>query len=145
MKTLYLVGSSIFILLALGFFLGSFSFYDPGSKTFPQAASILVIVLSGIYAARNLRKHQTLPNEFQNIRPKAVLLTVLTTIGYLFLILGMGFFVATPIYIFVLMRMLGMERKHLLIAVPIGATIIIYLAFVLIFHVPVPTGVLFSR
>lgn len=145
MKSLYIVCSGVFVILALGFFLGSLSFEHPGSKTFPQVTSLLVIVLSGMYAVKNVRKHETLQSEFQNIRPKAVLYSVLTTIGYLLLILLAGFFIATPVYIFTLMRILGMEKKHLLIAVPLGTTIIIYLAFVLVFHVPVPTGILFSR
>ncbi|PID58364.1 hypothetical protein CSB45_04670 [candidate division KSB3 bacterium] len=146
MKTFYIVGSSLFILVALSFFIGSFSFQAPGSKTFPQTASMMVIVLSAIYAVKNLRKSGMFPDdEFQNTRPKSVLLSILITIGYLFLILGIGFFLATPIYLFTLMKTLGIEKKSLFIAVPIGATIIIYLAFVLIFHVPVPTGVVFSR
>ncbi len=145
MKKISLIGSAIFIILAISFLIGSFSFRDPGSKTFPQAASIMVIILSGIYAVRNIRQQEISSAASEDIRPKTVLFTVLTTVGYLFLILGVGFFIATPIYIFGLMKILGMETKRLLIAVPIGATIIIYLAFVLIFHVPVPTGVLFSQ
>lgn len=145
MKTIYLIGSIVFIVLALSFFVGSLSFEQPGSKTFPQATSTLVIILAVIYAVKHLRQPESLQKEFQDSRPKAVLYTVLSTLGYLLVILGVGFFIATPIYIFVLMRILGIEKKHLLIAVSIGATIIIYLAFVLIFHVPIPTGIVFSQ
>jgi hypothetical protein len=145
MKAIYLIGSSVFIILALCFFIGSFSFESPGAETFPQVSSLSVLLLSVIFAVKNVRKHETLQGEFKETRPKAVLYTILTTIGYLFLILGVGFFIATPVYLFVLMLILGMKEKHLLIAVPVGATIIIYLAFVLIFHVPVPTGVLFGN
>ena len=60
------------------------------------------------------------------------------SILYVILTPILGYFIVTPLAIFIIMLYLGMKDIKILIANPIISTFLIYIVFVKFFKIPVP-------
>lgn len=116
--------------------------YSGGAGTFPRGIAAIMMICSVILFVRGL----FWPTEGERMTPdemRRVGISMALTIAYVALIVPLGFFTASIIYIPLAAYVLGL-RRHLLIW---GATAIymagVYYLFVRIFYTPLPRELIF--
>lgn len=112
------------------------------SAVFPKAIFIFTIILAVLLFISTMfglsLKEEV--EEKPNYRRVALLFAV--TLGYYFMIKALGYFVATPIFLFVASYMLELRKIKTLILYPIGFSIFLYIGFIILLKVPLPMGFL---
>ncbi|HHY76993.1 MAG TPA: tripartite tricarboxylate transporter TctB family protein, partial [Clostridiales bacterium] len=83
---------------------------DPGSRMFPVAISIFAIVLATILLLKTYFKWGK-QEELDFTGTKMAMLMAALLIAYVALIEVVGFYLATPFYLYITMWVLGQRRK----------------------------------
>ncbi len=133
MKIFGIFTSIILYIISLFFIIKSFSIEYKEARIFPQVISIVLIILTTLYLTKSLKMDTTLKGNLQRVLGVSVL-----AILYIIFIPILGYFVTTPIIIFLIMFYLGMKNIKILILNPIISTLLIYFVFVKFFKIPVP-------
>ncbi len=133
MKIFGIFTSIILYTISLFFIIKSFSIEYKEARIFPQVISIVLIILTTLYLTKSLKMDTTLKGNLQRVLGVSVL-----AILYIIFIPILGYFVTTPIIIFLIMFYLGMKNIKILILNPIISTLLIYFVFVKFFKIPVP-------
>ena len=112
--------------------------FDPGPKAFPIGLSILLI-LGGIIELIRVRIKSS-PTEAIESKKRTVLLLLSAFLVYVLLLPWLGFSISTLTMGTLMMVLLGNSLKQSLL-VSIILISIIYCLFILLFKVPLPSGV----
>lgn len=140
-----LIGSVILIIFAVAVYILTTQFpivpaMDTGPAFFPKLLSFLLLVLGIILFVQSVKKG--IPEEQQKSMKKS-LVTMLVVLFYLLGISYIGFFIATPIFVFVLLLYYGIRKKTILLSIPLGVLLFNYFFFEKILAIPLPRGIIF--
>lgn len=116
--------------------------YPAKSAVFPKFIFIFALisaVVLFITSTLGLIKEE---NESKIEKPKKVFLVIFITVLYFILIRPVGYFIVTPIYLFLTSYFLNLKNIKALILYPIGFTIFLYIGFRILLSVPLPMGIL---
>ncbi|WP_372997711.1 tripartite tricarboxylate transporter TctB family protein [Lutispora sp.] len=126
---------------ALAFLLWTPKIKDPGSRMFPVAISIFAIVLATILLLKTYFKWGK-QEELDFSGSKMAMLMAALLIAYVALIEAVGFYLATPFYLYITMWVLGQRKKKLMISISILMPLIVFVFFDLILGMQIPEGML---
>lgn len=126
---------------ALAFLLWTPKIKDPGSRMFPVAISIFAIVLATILLLKTYFKWGK-QEELDFSGSKMAMLMAVLLIAYVALIEAVGFYLATPFYLYITMWVLGQRKKKLMISISILMPLIVFVFFDLILGMQIPEGML---
>lgn len=126
---------------ALAFLLWTPKIKDPGSRMFPVAISIFAIVLATILLLKTYFKWGK-QEELDFTGTKMAMLMAALLVAYVALIEVVGFYLATPFYLYITMWVLGQRRKKLMLTISIVMPLLVYLFFDLILGMQIPEGML---
>lgn len=140
-----IIVSAVSAATALFFFIQAGSFkdlstnqLDVGSRAFPRLIAILLLVCSiwEIIHALRKTKYSNQIIDFGSI-PTVVTGSVLLAV-YIFLFKAIGYFYATPVFIFLVQFIQGSRKWTTMIAISIGFSLFAYLVFVRFLGVALP-------
>jgi putative tricarboxylic transport membrane protein len=136
---------SLFFLLAATFFYQSFAFpyysqLGPGPALFPRWLSAILLLLSIIYIVQSVRTEVIV---WSAVLPKGrdlinVSLVLLTVIIYILLVSYTGFIIASTVMLFIMLR--SSYRWYTALAISLGMSFVLFIAFNDWLEVPLPTG-----
>lgn len=135
---------ALIYLWAGAFLLWTLKIKDPGSKLFPIGISIFAILLATALLIKtkfNLGKNQEL--DFTGTKMAMVMAGLL--IAYVGLIEVVGFYIATPFYLYITMWILGQRNKKLMLTISVLMALGVYLFFGLLLDMQIPEGMLLPR
>lgn len=129
---------------ALAFLVSIPSIADKQSRMFPVIVSIFSILLATVFLLKTYFAGSKV--EFPDFTGSglAVLMTVLLII-YVGAIWFMGFYLATPFYLYSTMWVLGQRKKRLMISISLLMPLGVYLFFGLLLGMRIPEGLLLSK
>lgn len=153
------------LILLCGFFWLESADYADEVRVFPRLFLLIIVLTSLIVlirAALQYRKdlqeiaaqkaagtYVEMPYDDEGTDLKPLTKQLLPFIGLLFIlayvlcIQYIGFFVSTAVFMLAFMRFLQMKKWPLMLAIVIGMEAVIYVLFVLVFAVRMPSGLLF--
>jgi len=126
---------------ALAFLILTPKIKDPGSRMFPYFISIMAIVLATVILLKtyfNWSQKEEL--NFSGSRSALVMAVLLLV--YIGVIEVVGFYLATPFYLYISMWILGQRRKKLMLAISLLMPLGVYLFFDLLLDMRIPEGLL---
>ncbi|MGI5998451.1 MAG: tripartite tricarboxylate transporter TctB family protein [Lutispora sp.] len=126
---------------AFAFLLWTPKIKDPGSRMFPVAISIFAIVLATILLLKTYFKWGK-QEELDFSGSKMAMLMAALLIAYVALIEAVGFYLATPFYLYITMWVLGQRKKKLMLSISILMPLIVFVFFDLILGMQIPEGML---
>lgn len=126
---------------AFAFLLWTPKIKDPGSRMFPVAISIFAIVLATILLLKTYFKWGK-QEELDFSGSKMAMLMAVLLIAYVALIEAVGFYLATPFYLYITMWVLGQRKKKLMLSISILMPLIVFVFFDLILGMEIPEGLL---
>ncbi|MEA4847942.1 MAG: tripartite tricarboxylate transporter TctB family protein [Clostridiaceae bacterium] len=137
--------SAIFIyVFAIAFLINAFKIKDPGSRMFPIVICITSIAIATliVFMTRfNLGKNKE-SLDFSGTKTALIMFAFLLI--YVTAIEFIGFYIATPIYLYISMLVLGQKNKKMVAAVSLLFPLGVYLFFDLLLKMVIPMGRLFS-
>jgi len=137
----------LFIFCALYFYL-SLSF-SVQSRAYPQATIVLLFFLLILLFLSTFSKKKKLSTikVNENNKDKVILSRVVgvifITLLFIFLIGKIGFYITTEFFLVGTMYFLGIRSYKILLLVPSGFTLLLFIGFKLLLEVSTPTGILF--
>lgn len=115
---------------------------DPASRMFPVAISVFAIILATVLLLKTYFKWGKQEElNFTGSRTAMVMAGLL--IAYVGLIEAVGFYLATPFYIYITMWVLGQRNKKLMLTIALLMSLGVYLFFDLLLSMQIPEGMLF--
>ncbi|PFG06791.1 tripartite tricarboxylate transporter TctB family protein [Bacillus sp. es.034] len=151
MKNEKIIGSLICFVIAGLFFVLSLDFpsvgqpKDVGPAFMPKLYAGFLVFFSLILLFQGLKKKLKSTNSepsYENM--VLVACTMILTIGYVFLIPFLGFYLISFIFMALFLKFTRVKSILTILLVPAGSTLFIFIFFQKMLHVPVPTGILFS-
>lgn len=118
---------------------------DIGAGAFPSAYAVLLIVLALLLISNHLARPRgagPMPGERPNLLMPAA--GALLTLAYVIAIPWAGYAIATPFFMFALMRLLGLRKPLPVALIALGTTAVLYLVFDIGMSVALPAGVFFE-
>lgn len=133
----------VLIVLASIFYALIGGMQEPYSSGALAASTYPRLILACIFALSCLLLIRPVSGE-QGIRIISMkgLAVILLAAGYIFLIESLGFFVLTPVFLFVVPLVVGYRRPVANAASAILVTATLYAVFVLVLNIPLPVGLL---
>ena len=117
--------------------------YSPGAlaaSTYPRLILVCIIAFSCVLIIRPVSDLDDL-QESNSISFKG-LAAILLTAGYIFLVESLGFFVLTPVFLFLVPLVVGYRNHVANAASAVLVTAALYGVFVLVLNIPLPAGLL---
>jgi len=116
-----------------------------GPDFFPKVLSVIMFLCSSLLIFRAVAGFSVSALETTDSRGfvRAAISLVLAII-YLFFMKLVGFFIATVIFLYALMALLGQSGQITRILVSLIVPTLIYAAFIFFFKIPLPEGVVFD-
>lgn len=114
--------------------------YSPGAlaaSTYPRLVLACVIALSCLLILRPVSGAQG-----TGILSMQALAVILLVAGYILLVESIGFFVLTPLFLFVVPLVIGYRHHVANAATAFLVTTALYAVFVLVLNIPLPPGLL---
>ncbi|WP_027128744.1 tripartite tricarboxylate transporter TctB family protein [Fusobacterium perfoetens] len=131
----------IIYIVTFSFFIQSFSLIKDAGL-FPRLISGVLIFLNTLYALEIYRGKDNKKKKKDDMLPnKLVGIIVLSTL-YVILVNFLGYVITTLIYLPVTMKYLGIKNNKIIFLSSIISVVVIYLCFVTLLDVPIPTGIL---
>ncbi|WP_319477206.1 tripartite tricarboxylate transporter TctB family protein [Marispirochaeta aestuarii] len=143
------------ILFALLFFILAGDFpgargHDVGMAFYPRVLSVLIIVLSFIVIFQGITRKETetestgtlFYTEDNGVR--RVVLLILATLIYPYLLQYAGFLILTPVYLGFLMWVIGAGKLPRILLLSVLTTVLIYVIFQRMLKIPLPTGLFYN-
>lgn len=117
------------------------------SPVYPAVLGAIITVFSLIMFARTFRKmNEGTPEKEEKTKLSSeqinVIITILLTLCYVLLIKPAGFIVASVFFMCVLMFVLGFRRIWVSILISVPFVTALYLFFVKVVHISLPSGIL---
>lgn len=144
-KNVNLISSILVMCISVMFFYLTLSFKkvesnEVGAAFMPRVYAIVLIILGIILFLQSLKsKDEENPSDF-----KMVAITMGVIAGYILLTPMLGFYISTLISVLALLLFSRVRKPILLITVPMGISLFIYVCFEKLLHVPIPFGMFFS-
>ena len=107
------------------------------ASTYPRFILACIIVLSCVLIIRPMSQEQA-----TSIVTVQGLTVILLTTGYILLIESFGFFLLTPVFLFVVPLVVGYRQHAANAASAVFVTAALYAVFVLVLNIPLPAGFL---
>jgi len=108
----------------------------------PRIILIILMILSFLLAVKQFfvksKKKSNLSKDKNNF---ILLVTIILSILYLYGINILGFFILTPIFIFLFTYILDYKKHFLNIIFSLSLTTVVYILFIKILYVPLPQGI----
>ncbi|WP_422444925.1 tripartite tricarboxylate transporter TctB family protein [Thermoanaerobacterium sp. DL9XJH110] len=138
-----LIISVILILISFFAFLQTTSFpelnvNDPGPAFFPRILVVLLFTLALFLMGTTLIKKSGKVLSFNEATKKVGISIFILIIFYLALEM-LGFIIATPLFLLILIRLSGGGRLAFDALISVGFTLIIYIVFQILLKVPLPS------
>jgi len=115
--------------------------YPRGAADFPTMVLGVLFVLAILLFLLSFKKELTI--KIKKKKEKVILPQLLSiiflSIIYCYLISRINYFIVTPLFIIFSMYALKVRNFKLLIAIPVGTTIVLFLVFKTLLNVPLPT------
>ena len=114
--------------------------YSPGAlaaSTYPRLILVCIIILSCLLIIRPVTGEQGI-----SIISAKGFAVILLTAGYILLLESLGFFVLTPVFLFLIPLVVGYRHHVTNAASAVLVTAALYAVFVLVLNIPLPTGLL---
>ena len=112
-----------------------------GPNFFPQVVSVMLFFASITLIVQALRGYSL--KNFETINKKGFIrasVTLACAIGYLFLMQVAGFYLSTAIFLFVMMKFLGLKSYLVTLIVSACVATIVYGIFKVFLKIPLPEG-----
>ncbi|MGE4271734.1 MAG: tripartite tricarboxylate transporter TctB family protein [Desulfitobacterium sp.] len=137
---------SIFVLLSVYLYWLTFGFSDVqsdpvGPAGYPRVCLILILGLSLLGLWQN-RKPEAKLNAVKLNNWKLIIISLILLLSYTILMTNIGYFIVTPIFLILVMRVLKVENWVAVISVAAVFTLFIYFAFYKVLQLPLPMGIL---
>lgn len=140
--------SAVLIILFAGFFYAQ-TFEFPqldnqliGAEFMPRFYCILLIILAGILLFQSFR------DKAEDVEEENTMKYSMGAMGfvilYVIIIPFIGFYISTVLMVLGLLLFSKVKNKIVLIAIPIGTSVFIYVFFQILLKVSIPVGTLFS-
>lgn len=137
--------SLFFLLIAGAFFIGTLGFeamgvnpVDIGPAAFPQLLCIAVAIFSLGEIINALRRSKPANTNLELGNLRKMLYCVFVIAAYIFFLPIAGYFIITPIFVFLIMFILNNRNWKQMILVSIGFTLFVYILFVQVLTVRLP-------
>ncbi|HWQ30211.1 MAG TPA: tripartite tricarboxylate transporter TctB family protein, partial [Negativicutes bacterium] len=115
---------------------------DPGSRMFPIGISIFAILLATALLIRTKMGKVENP-DFTGTKMAMIMAGLLVAyVGFIELV---GFYIATPFYLYITMWILGQRNKKLMLTISVLMALGVYLFFGLLLDMQIPEGMLLPR
>ena len=114
--------------------------YSPGAlaaSTYPRLVLASIIALSCLMIIRPASSEQA--SDIVSLKGLSV---ILLAAGYIFLIEPVGFFVLTPLFLFLVPVVAGYRHFVAIAASAVLVTAGLYVVFILVLNIPLPAGLL---
>lgn len=152
MKNEKVIGSVVFLIISGLFFVLTLDFptvaatADVGPSFMPRIYSFFLALLAIILLIQgireNIKKEKDSVTTYENIG--LVLIIMLLTTVYVFLIPYLGFYLVSLVFIILFLLISRVKKISSIILVSIFTNVFIYVFFERLLHVPIPMGMLFS-
>lgn len=113
------------------------------SRLFPYIVMAICTFLNTTLLVKTLLTAKTTEPPKIFVGGKRAFLIVACMLVYILGIVVVGFYIATPIYLFVTMYLFGQRNKKVMIGVSVIVPLFVFLTFELIMKLPIPKGMLF--
>ncbi len=113
-----------------------------GAAFMPRLYSILLIFLGLILVMQAIRDNKEKKEAKSNV--KYALISMFIVIVYVLFIPPLGFYISTFLFTFIFLLFSKVRNKIVLVSVPVGTVLFIYICFDKILKVAIPAGSLFS-
>lgn len=151
MKNEKVIASIIFIIVSGLFFALSLDFpsvaqpNDVGPAFIPRISAGFLTLLSIILFIQGIIEIKNKEQESESLYHHIflVLVVMILTILYVFLIPILGFYIVSGLFIIIYLILSKIRKVSLILAIAIGTNLFVYLFFELTLKVPVPSGILF--
>jgi|SRR5690625_2958059 len=143
------IASGFVLILCIVFFLESLNYPDTAARL-PQLLIIIIALLSILMFVqtyfRERRNNKEEKDEIEKvtgkINVKRVVIFVTIIAAYIFLIETMGYFIITPVFIFISLIYLKATNVFVSIVLSIGFTAFVFGLFNMFLNIPIPMGIL---
>ena len=143
------------IVLALLFFTLAGDFpgargHDVGMAFYPRVLSILIIGLSLIIIFQGINRNETEAESTETLfyreekGVQKVILLIIATLIYPFVLQYAGFLILTPVYLGFLMWIIGAGKIQRIVLLSVLTTVLIYVIFQRLLKIPLPTGLFYN-
>lgn len=137
----------IIVLIGIFFIANTLDFPDltlepVGPAFMPRLYSILLIFLGSILIIKALREKAE--NKETESNMKYALISMLIVVVYVLIIPLLGFYISTFIFSLTFLFFSQVRNKIILVSIPVGAILFIFIFFDKILKVAIPVGSLFS-
>lgn len=129
---------------ALIFFIATTSIKNPDSRIFPYFVSGMAIVLSTILLLKTYFKWGKKEDTFDFSGSRSAVIMVGILLSYITVTAVIGFYIATPFYLYIAMWILGQRNKKVMLMISLLMPILIFLFFDLILGMRIPQGMFFA-
>ena len=125
------------------FKMGTMKIMSEGSNSLllPKIILVLLMFFSVILGIKSLLENDIKKSLTKSKNKKKLIMTIGLAIIYLWGINIVGFFILTPIFIFAFSDLLGYKNHKISITFSIALTVIVYILFIKVLYVPLPTGI----
>ncbi len=131
-----------FLIVAFCIFLkGTLDLKYWDSRLFPLIVLALVAVLTIVMIIHAIRDPAP---EYNFASGKRAILFGLSLLVYALVIYLVGFYIASPLYMGIMMYLMGQRSRKVIVGVSLCITLFIFVTFDLIMRIPVPAGLLFK-
>jgi len=137
--------SAVFIyVFSIAFLVNALKIKDSGSRMFPVVICVLSMIIATLIILINRFNWSKSADVLNFSGTKTALIMFAFLLAYVTAIEFIGFYIATPIYLYTSMLALGQKNKKAMIAVTLLFTVGVYLFFDLLLSMKIPMGRLFS-
>ncbi|MCM3715394.1 tripartite tricarboxylate transporter TctB family protein [Alkalihalobacillus oceani] len=112
---------------------------DMGPAFMPRAYAIMIMILGLLLFFKGLKSGPQAGKK----GTKLILLTIGWLFIYIFFVPIIGFYIMTPLFLFVFLWIVRERRLIPLLAIPLFTTVLIFFFFKQLLNVPIPAGTLF--
>ena len=131
----------IISIVTFSFFIQSFSLVKDAGL-FPRLISGILIFLNTLYALEIYRGIDNKKKKKDDMLPNKLIGIIVLSTLYVIIVNFLGYVITTLIYLPVTMRYLGIKNNKIILLSSVISVTVIYLCFVTLLDVPIPTGIL---
>ncbi|WP_286974565.1 tripartite tricarboxylate transporter TctB family protein [Acetomicrobium sp. UBA5826] len=138
--------SVLFIyLISIIFLISAFQLKDVGSRVVPIAISIFSIILATIFFLKTrMDQRRRTEEKFDFSGTKTAVKMGIVMLLYVLFTEGVGFYIATPIFLAISMIMLGQKNKKTVFLISILIPLVVWVFFDYMLNLRVPEGIFFK-
>lgn len=131
----------IIYIVTFSFFIQSFSMVKD-SGLFPRLISGVLIFLNTLYALEIYRGIDNKKKKKDDIVTSKLVGIIALSALYVVVVNFLGYVITTLIYLPATMKYLSITNKKVIVLASVISVVVIYLCFVVLLDVPIPTGIL---